>query len=192
MLKKIENCTDFFIKSWFLTLLCDEKSLWQSFKNKKMRWQFRRIFRWLRRGVLNFFCRPCFHGESCKTNGCKMDATLKMIKSVHFVLQISPRKHSLQEKWSIPQRIRRKILRKCHLNFFYFWNFVTEIFRHKVMIKIMNLSKSWYNFLLMKLWFLTLLCGEKSLWQSFKNEKSEMTVSKDFPLASSWCTSFFL
>ena len=25
----------------------------------------------------------------------------------------------------------------------------------------------------MKLWFLTLLCGEKSLWQSFKSKKSD-------------------
>ena len=48
-----------------------------------------------------------------------MDATLKILKSVHFVLQISPRKHSLQEKWSIPQRIQRKILRKFHLNFLF-------------------------------------------------------------------------
>ena len=36
------------------------------------------------------------------------------------------------------------------------------------------------------------LCGEKSLWRSFKIQKSEMTVSKDFPLALSWCTPFFL
>ena len=42
--------------------LCDKVS-----QIKKLRWQFRRIFRWLRRGVLHFFCRPCFHGEICKT-----------------------------------------------------------------------------------------------------------------------------
>ena len=35
------------------------------------------------------------------------------------------------------------------------------------------------------------LCGEKSLWQSFKNQKSESTVLLDFPLAFSWCTPFF-
>ena len=93
-------------------------SKWQSFKNKNLIWQFRRIFRWLRRGVLHFFCRPCFHGEICKTNGCKMDATLKIIKSVHFVLQISPRKHGLQKKRSTPRRSQQKILRNCHLNFF--------------------------------------------------------------------------
>ena len=42
-----------------------------------------------------------------------MDATLKITKSVHFVLQISPRKHGLQKKWSTPQRSQRKILRNC-------------------------------------------------------------------------------
>ena len=93
--------------------LCDKVS-----QIKKLRWQFQRIFRWLRRGVLHFFCRPCFHGEICKTNGCKIDATLKIIKCVHFVLQISPRKHGLQKKSSTPRRSQRKILRNCHLNFF--------------------------------------------------------------------------
>ena len=68
--------------------------------------------------VLHIFCRPCFHGEICKTNGCKMVATLKMIKSVHFVLLISPRKHGVQKKSSTPRRSQRKILRNCHLNFF--------------------------------------------------------------------------
>ena len=42
--------------------LCDKVS-----KIKKMRLQFRRIFRWLCRGILHFFCRPCFLGEICKT-----------------------------------------------------------------------------------------------------------------------------
>ena len=95
--------------------LCDKVS-----QIKKLRWQFRRIFRWLRRGVLHFFCRPCFHGEICKTNGCKMDATLKIIKRVHFVLQISPRKHGLQKKWSTPRQSQRKILWNCHLRFLIF------------------------------------------------------------------------
>ena len=35
-------------------------------------------------------------------------------------------------------------------------------------------------------------CGEKSLWQSFENQKSESTVLLHFPLAFSWCTPFFL
>ena len=48
-----------------------------------------------------------------------MDATIKIIKSVHFVLQISPRKHGLQKKSSTPRRSQRKILRNCHLNFFF-------------------------------------------------------------------------
>ena len=156
-----------------------------------MRWQFRRIFRWLRRGVLHFLSRPWFHGEIYKTKRCNMDATLKRIKSVHFVLQISPWKQGLQKKWSTPRQSQRKILRNCHLRF-YIFETLSQIFRHKLMLIITILSKSWYNFLLMKLWFLTLLCGEKSLWQSFKNKKIEMSVSKGFLLASSWCTPFFL
>ena len=36
------------------------------------------------------------------------------------------------------------------------------------------------------------LCGEKSLWQSFENKKSESIVLLHFPLAFSWCTPFFL
>ena len=35
------------------------------------------------------------------------------------------------------------------------------------------------------------ICGEKSLWQSFGTLKYELTVSKDFPSASSWCSPFF-
>ena len=54
--------------------LCDKVS-----KIKNLRWQFWRIFRWLPRAVLHFFCRPCFHGEICKTNGCKIDGTLKKL-----------------------------------------------------------------------------------------------------------------
>ena len=42
--------------------LCDKVS-----KIKNLRWQFRRIFHWLRHGVLHFFCRPCFLREICKT-----------------------------------------------------------------------------------------------------------------------------
>ena len=41
--------------------LCDKNS-----KNKNLRWQFCWIFRWLRRGILSFFCRWFFHGEICK------------------------------------------------------------------------------------------------------------------------------
>ena len=69
---------------------------------------------------LIFFCKHYIHGEICKTKRCKMDATLKITKSVHFVLQISPRKHGLQKKWSTPRRCQRKILQNCHLNFFIF------------------------------------------------------------------------
>ena len=94
--------------------LCDKVS-----KIKNLKWQFRRIFRCRRRGIPHFFCKHYIHGEICKTKRCKMDATLKITKSVHFVLQISPRKHGLQKKWSTPRRRQRKILRNCHLNFLF-------------------------------------------------------------------------
>ena len=81
---------------------------------------------------------------------------------------------------------------KLSSQIFYFWNFVTEIFCHKVMLKIIISSIEKCTNFLINSWFLTLLCDEKSLWQSFKNKKIEMTVSKDFPLALSWCTPFFL
>ena len=67
IISSIENCTNFLIKYGFLhnfvaKNLCDKVS-----KIKTLILQFRSIFRWLCRGVFNFFCRPCFHGEICKT-----------------------------------------------------------------------------------------------------------------------------
>ena len=60
-----------------------------------------------------------FMEKFAKQNGCKMDAALNTIKSVHFVFQISPRKHGLQKKWSTPRRSQQKILRNCHLRFLF-------------------------------------------------------------------------
>ena len=61
--------------------------------------------------------------------------------------------------------------------------------------KIMRIFTSFYsdysNFLI-KYGFLHNFVAKKSLWQSFKNQKFEVTVSKDFPLPTSWYTSFFL
>ena len=92
--------------------LCDKVS-----KIKKWRWQFRRIFRWLRRGVLHFFCRPCFHGEICKTKWT-LFILFRVASILHrFVLQISPWNQGLQKKWSTPRQSQRKILRNCHLRF---------------------------------------------------------------------------
>ena len=53
-----------FLKKWKMANfksknLCDESS-----KIKILRWQFSCIFRWLRRGILRFFCRRRFHGEN--------------------------------------------------------------------------------------------------------------------------------
>ena len=42
--------------------LCDESS-----KIKNLRWQFSCIFRCLRRSVLRFFCRRCYHGDICRS-----------------------------------------------------------------------------------------------------------------------------
>ena len=55
--------TNFLIKYGFLhnfvaKNLCDRVS-----NIKNLRWQFGSIFRWLCRGVFNFFCQPCFHEE---------------------------------------------------------------------------------------------------------------------------------
>ena len=63
-----------------------------------------------------------------------MDATLKIIKSVHFVLQISPRKHGLQEKWSTPWWSQRKILQNCHLRFLNFETLSQRYFTTKFLI----------------------------------------------------------
>ena len=60
---------------------------------------------------------------------------------------------------------------KLSPHFFYFWNFVTEIFRHKVMLKIIISSIEKCTNFLINSWFLTLLCDLKSQWQSFKYKK---------------------
>ena len=130
------------------------------------------------------------------------------MKSGHFVLQISPWKKYLQNKWSTPWQSRRKIRRNCQLRFLifetlsqrfsttkfplfqsvklfqkvekwpfwfanfsiekvstekmkytmkklmenplklstqivYFWNFVTEIFNHKIKKIKLNYPKKW-------------------------------------------------
>ena len=61
--------------------------------------------------------------------------------------------------------------------------------------KIMRIFTSFYsdysNFLI-KYGFLHNFVAKKSLWQSFKNRKSEMTVEKYFLFAMSWCIQIFL
>ena len=66
---------------------------------------------------LIFSVNIIFMEKFAKQNDAKW---MLITKSVHFVLQISPRKHGLQKKWSTPRRCQRKILRNCHLNFFIF------------------------------------------------------------------------
>ena len=107
------------IKSWFIHYfvrgnLCDKVS-----KIKNLRGQFRRIFRWLRRGVLYFFCRPCFLWEICKTKWT-LFILFRVASILHrFVLQISLWNQGLQKKWTTPRQSQRKILRNCHLNFLF-------------------------------------------------------------------------
>ena len=56
-----------FLKKWKMAKfksknLCDESS-----KIKNLRWQFSCIFCCLRRSVLRFFCRRCYHGDICRS-----------------------------------------------------------------------------------------------------------------------------
>ena len=146
--------------------LCDKVS-----KIKNLRWQFRSIFRLFCRGVFNFFCRPCFHGEICKTKW-RLFILLRVASILHpFVLQISSWKQCLQKKWSTPQRSQPKILQNSHLRFFIFETLWQRFLRHKLMLKIIISSIENCTNCFIKSWFLTLLCDEKSLWQSYKIKK---------------------
>ena len=51
-----------FLHNFVAKNLCDKVS-----KIENLRWQLRSIFSLLCRGVFKYFCRPCFHGEICKT-----------------------------------------------------------------------------------------------------------------------------
>ena len=159
-------------------------------KIKNPRWQFRRIFRWLRHGVFHFFSRPCFHGEISETKWMHNGCCSQYNKKCPFCFVNFSKKTWSAEKMEYTTTKPTENPWKLLSQIFHFWNFVTEIFRHKVMLKITILSKSWYKFLFDKLMIFTSPFGGKSLWQSFRNKKSEMTVSKDFLLASSWCTIF--
>ena len=72
---------------------------------------------------------------------------------------------------------------------FWYWYIENLLIRLKaVMVSLKILIIKWENQFFSNI---KELCGEKSLWQSFKIQKSEMIVSKDFSLALSWCTQFF-
>ena len=115
--------------------LCDKVS-----KIKYLRWQFWRIFRWLRHGVLHFFCRPCILGVICKTKWT-LFIILRVASISHpFVLQISPWKQGLQKKWSTPRRSQWKILRDSHLRFL-FSIFCHRDFLTQNYVKIMIFQK---------------------------------------------------
>ena len=86
----------------------------------------RSIFRWLRRGILQFFCSCCLYGAIYKTKlsvfrfftenfSSPKEFSLiifgKIRKTVNFVLLITPQRQRLQKNWSIPRRSQRKMLR---------------------------------------------------------------------------------
>ena len=60
------NYTNFLIKYGFLHNFVAKNLFDKVSKIKNLRWQFCGIFRWLRHGLLCFFCRRYFHGEICK------------------------------------------------------------------------------------------------------------------------------
>ena len=64
---------------------------------------------------------------------------------------------------------------KLSSQFFHFWNFVTEIFRQKLMLKIVILSKSWYNFLFfLEHPLVYLIESNKSTARDWTNKKRPM------------------
>ena len=139
-------------------------TLWSKIKN--LRWQFWRIFRWLRRGVLHFFC---FHGEICKTkwmqNGCYSQYNQKC----PFCFANFSMKTRSTEKMKYTTTKPTENPSKLSSQIFNFWNFVTEIFCHKVMLKLIIPPIENCTDFLIKSWFLTLVCDEKKKWDdSFK------------------------
>ena len=65
--------------------LCDK-----SLKIKNLRWQFSCIFRWLRRGVLRFFCRCRYHGDICRSKSPVLQISEKHEKWAFLYGKIRP------------------------------------------------------------------------------------------------------
>ena len=79
-----------FLKKWKmanfkLKNLCDETS-----KIKILRWQFSCIFRWLRRAILHFFCRRCYHGEIWRSKSPVLEIFKKVEKWEILYNKIGP------------------------------------------------------------------------------------------------------
>ena len=72
---KSENQFFLILRNFVVKNLCDKVS-----KFKNLRWQFRRIFRWLCHGVLHFFCRLNFHGEIYRTKWSLLRRKISVIK----------------------------------------------------------------------------------------------------------------
>ena len=88
-----------------------------------------------------------FMEKFAKQNGCKMDAALNRNKKCPFCFPNSSQKTCSAEKMEYTTTKPTKNSLKLSSQIFYFWNFVTENFRPKVMLKIMISSKNWYKFL---------------------------------------------
>ena len=107
--------------------LCDKVS-----KIKKLRWQFRRIFRWHRRGVLHFFCRPCFLGEICKTKWT-LFIILRAASILHpFCFANFFMKTRLTEKFEYTTTKPTENTLNCHLRFLIFETLSQRFFAAKL------------------------------------------------------------
>ena len=93
-----------------------------------MRWQFRRIFCWLRCGVLHFFCRPSFLQEICKTKWT-LFIILRAASILHpFCFANFSKKTLSTEKIEYTTTKPTENPSKLSSQIFNFWHFVTEIF----------------------------------------------------------------
>ena len=80
-----------------------------------------------------------------------------------------------KKKWSTPRRSQRKILQNCHLIFFYFWNFVTEIFSSQSNVKNHDFIKKSLQFsIFLEHPLVYLIESTKSKAQDWTNKKRPM------------------
>ena len=125
--------------------LCDKVS-----KIKNLRWQFRRIFCWLRRGVLPFFCRQCFLGDICKTKWT-LFIILRAASNLHpFFIHLFFKflhENKVYRKNGVHHDKANGKSFETVISIFFFLKLCHRHFSPQIMLKIMILSKSWYNFL---------------------------------------------
>ena len=130
------------------TLLCGGKSLWQSFKNKKSEMTLSKDFSLASSCCSPFFLQTMFSGRNLEN---KMDTFYCIESSIHFASILFCKflhENKVYRKNGVHHDKASGKSFETVISDLYFWYFVTEIFHHKVMLKITILSKSWYNFLL--------------------------------------------